>query len=54
MDLAEIEGKPFALHFRTFCRDGEFDPDQLFAVWERDDVAGLIARLQQALSEGYR
>jgi len=53
MDLAEIEGTPFALSFNTQCRDGDFDIHQLFAVWERDDVAGLIARLQQALADGY-
>lgn len=53
MDLAVIEGTPFALHFNTRCRDGLYDADQLFAVWERDDVTGLIARLQSALDEGY-
>ncbi|WP_395601175.1 hypothetical protein AB4P95_30150 (plasmid) [Pseudomonas sp. A1437] len=53
MDLAEIEGAPFALHFNTLCRDGLFDADQLFAVWERDDIMGLITRLQQALADGY-
>lgn len=30
-------------------RDGCFDKDQLFAVWERPDVEALLARLQQAL-----
>ncbi|RUT30864.1 hypothetical protein WG29040_23280 [Pseudomonas sp. PAMC 29040] len=53
MDLAEIEGTPFALHFNTQCRDGLFDADQLFAVWDRDDVEGLISRLQSALAQGY-
>lgn len=53
MDLAVIEGAPFALHFNTQCRDGMRDTDQLFAVWERADVTGLIARLQFALAEGY-
>ena len=53
MDLAEQDGVPFALHFNTQCRDGLYDADQLFAVWERDDVEGLIARLQSALVGGY-
>lgn len=53
MFAAEEEGVPFALHFNTECRDGLFDADQLFAVWERDDVEGLIARLQKALTDGY-
>jgi hypothetical protein len=29
-------------------RDGLFDQDQLFAVWEDGDVAALISRLQHA------
>lgn len=53
MDLAEIEGTPFALHFNTESRDALFDADQLFAVWGRDDVRGLVARLQAALADGY-
>jgi hypothetical protein len=53
MDAAEHEGVPFALHFNTQCRDGLYDADQLFAVWDRDDVVGLIARLQLALTDGY-
>ena len=53
MDLAEIEGTPFALHFNTQSRDGLFDADQLFAVWDRDDVEGLISRLQMSLTDGY-
>ncbi|MFJ3487183.1 hypothetical protein ACIPL1_27755 [Pseudomonas sp. NPDC090202] len=50
---AEEAGTSFALHFNTLCRDGEFDPDQLFVVWAREDVEGLIVRLQQALADGY-
>lgn len=53
MDLAEREGTPFSLSFNTQCRDGDFDPHQLFAVWDRDDVEGLISRLQIALTDGY-
>ncbi|WP_219097616.1 hypothetical protein [Pseudomonas sp. UMAB-40] len=53
MDAAEENGTPFALHFNTSSRDGLFDADQLFAVWERADVEGLIARLQSALVDGY-
>jgi hypothetical protein len=34
-------------------RDGFFDADQLFAVFEQSDVEALIARLQRALTEGY-
>lgn len=35
------------------ARDGLFDQEQLFAVWDRADLEALIARLQRALSEGY-
>jgi hypothetical protein len=34
-------------------RDGLFDEDQLFAVWEREDLTRLISRLQVALRDGY-
>lgn len=37
----------------TTMRDGLYDAKQLFAVWERDDLEGLIGRLQQALADGY-
>lgn len=42
------------LDFDSTARDGCFDRDQLFGVWERADIEGLIARLQEALSEGYQ
>jgi hypothetical protein len=54
LDAGETKGTSFALHFNTEGRDGMFDADQLFAVWERDDVEGLIARLQLALADGYK
>lgn len=53
MYAAEESGTPFALHFNTQCRDGMYDKNQLFAVWERADVEGLISRLGMALTEGY-
>ncbi|POA45582.1 hypothetical protein C1893_23285 [Pseudomonas sp. MPR-ANC1] len=50
---AEDEGVSFALDFHTSMRDGEYDLDQLFAVWERNDVSGLIERLQEAFAQAY-
>lgn len=50
---AVTAGRQFDLHFNTQSRDGLFDDDQLFAVWGRKDVEGLISRLGQALQEGY-
>jgi len=53
MDAAVDDGVPFALHFNTECRDGFYDENQLFAVWGRDDVSGLIERLQAAFAQAY-
>jgi hypothetical protein len=41
------------LDFETIQRDGLFDVDQLFAVFEREDVVRLVRRLQQALANAY-
>ena len=50
---AEGNGNSMAMDFDIQSRDAEFEPEQLFAVWERADVAGLIVRLQQSLKAGY-
>jgi hypothetical protein len=34
-------------------KDGCYEHDQLFAVFEKPDVEALIGRLQKALSDGY-
>ncbi len=50
-------GTSISMDFDCQSRDGCFDADQLFAVWERADVAALIARLQRTLdtpTEGER
>jgi hypothetical protein len=44
---AEITGEGIAMDFECEMRDGLFDQDQLFAVWEAPDVAGLLARLSR-------
>lgn len=49
--LKGIESPP--LDYDYAGRDGLFDQDQLFAVWNRQDAEGLIARLQRALADGY-
>ena len=49
--LEEIqEGAAMVIDYSTDFRDGLFDADQLFAVWERADVEALIARLQETLT----
>lgn len=44
---AEETGKSLELDFDYGGRDGMFNDDQLFAVWEPQDVQQLIARLQK-------
>lgn len=48
MDAA-LAGEKFDLDLACLGRDGLFDADQLFAVFEPHDVEGLIYRLQRAL-----
>ena len=40
-------GDSFPLSFNGICRDGAFDDDQLFAIYEPADVAGLIEALEK-------
>ncbi|WP_273808461.1 MULTISPECIES: hypothetical protein [unclassified Pseudomonas] len=44
-------GENIQMHLESQRWDGLYDRDQLFAVWESDDVRALIVRLQQALIE---
>jgi len=44
------EGRSIPLNFECEGRDGCYDEDQLFAVWEGSDVEALIERLQETLS----
>jgi hypothetical protein len=45
LEDAEISGVSLPMDFEICGRDGCFDADQLFAVWEREDVLKLIDRL---------
>lgn len=45
---AKDEGKSLNMDFDCMGRDGMFDNDQLFAVWELADVDALIVRLKEA------
>lgn len=49
---AERTGGSVALDLDCQGRDGLFDDDQLFVVWEPADVAALIARLSKCASGG--
>jgi len=37
------------MSFKESIRDGRFNDNQLFAVWEKTDVEGLIAKLTDCL-----
>lgn len=47
---AQENGVSVAMDFETQGRDGMFDHDQLYAVWEPQDVAALVERLRRCLS----
>lgn len=51
LDEAQETGVSVQLDFNCEGRDGEFDEDQWFAVWDNNDVAGLIERLSNCLEE---
>lgn len=51
LDLSQQTGYSVPLDFYCSGRDGLFDEDQLFAVFEPHDVEALILRLQQALRD---
>jgi hypothetical protein len=46
---AEKNGTTLRFDFDCTQRDGCFEPAQLFAVWDKDDVKALIARLERCL-----
>jgi hypothetical protein len=48
---AEKSGDSFPLDFDTEGRDGMFDDEQLFAVWDKQDIEGLIERLKQTIAD---
>lgn len=40
--------------FDDTMRDALFDEDQLFLIWEKQDVEKLVAKLQHSLNTAYR
>jgi hypothetical protein len=47
--LCKKEGVSIVLDFDIGSRDGMFDDEQLFAVYERKDIINLIAKLNRCL-----
>jgi hypothetical protein len=48
---AQDSGLELRMDFENVSRDGMYNKDQLFAVWDRRDVEQLIATLQQTLTK---
>ncbi len=49
LDRSHATGRSVPMDFDSLGRDGLFEPSQLFAVWEPQDVRALIERLKRAL-----
>jgi len=47
---AENSGESIDMDFEGYIRDGCFEPNQLFAVYEKKDIEGLINKLNSCLS----
>jgi len=43
----------FPLDFNCMGRDGLFEEKQLYAIYEKEDIEGLIKRLQEALRDAF-
>ena len=48
---AEKTRESIPMDFYCISRDGLFDNDQLFSVWEKKDVVALIERLRHTIYE---
>jgi hypothetical protein len=51
LEGAEKNGTSIDMDFYCECRDGLFEDDQLFAVWEEKDVLELIGRLIDCVND---
>jgi hypothetical protein len=51
LEAAVERGAVLRMDFDCMGRDGLFDADQLFAVWDARDTRMLIDRLERALAE---
>lgn len=54
LDNAVESGESFDLDFDRYGREGFFDNDQLFAIYEEKDMIGLINTLIEARSKVLR
>jgi hypothetical protein len=50
---ARSYGTGLLMDFDDTYRDGMFDNDQLFAIWEQCDAEALLRRLDEAIQDAY-
>ena len=53
LDQAQETGESLEMDFDCQGRDGCFEKDQLFAIWEPDDVIDLIDQLKKCVHLPY-
>lgn len=53
LTAAENTFASIPMDFNCYTRDGCFDPKQLFAIYEKQDIEGLIAKLQECKENAY-
>lgn len=53
LEDAEENGVSVAMDFDSTCRDGCFDDNQLFAVYEKKDIEALINKLNRCKALAY-
>lgn len=49
LDISEKTGNSFKLDFENYGRNGMYQDDQLYAVYEKEDIEGLINVLKQCV-----
>lgn len=54
LESAEMSETAFSLDFEVSRRNGLFDQDQLYAIYEREDLTSFIGVLQKALDTQYK
>lgn len=49
IEQAVKEGATLKTDFRVESRNSMFDESQMYAIWEKEDIEGLIERLKECL-----
>ncbi|GAG49464.1 unnamed protein product, partial [marine sediment metagenome] len=53
LNASQKKGLSFKMDFECQGRDGMFDADEMFAVWEKQDVMDLMTRLEKLIKRRY-